>query len=73
MIFAIAVGANVFSDLVIVKEFALAVAFAVLLDATVVRGVLVPAALKLLDHGLVAGPGGLRPLITGTRTRGRRR
>ena len=47
VIFAVAVGANIFSDLVIVKEFALAVAFAVLLDATVVRGVLVPAALKL--------------------------
>lgn len=48
VIFAIAVGANVFSDLVIVKEFALAVAIAVILDATVVRGILVPSILRLL-------------------------
>ncbi len=47
VIFAVAVGANAFSDLVIVKEFAVGVAFAVLLDATIVRGILVPAALKL--------------------------
>jgi uncharacterized membrane protein YdfJ with MMPL/SSD domain len=48
IIFSVAVGANVFSDLVIVKEFAAAVAIAVLLDATVVRGLLVPAVLRLL-------------------------
>ena len=48
VIFAIAVGANAFSDLVLVKEFAVAVAVAVLLDATIVRGILVPAILKLL-------------------------
>ncbi len=48
LIFAVAVGANAFSDLVIVKEFAVAVAIAVLLDATVVRGLLVPAILELL-------------------------
>ena len=48
VIFAVAVGANVFSDLVIVKEFAVAVAVAVLLDATIVRGLLVPAVLRLL-------------------------
>jgi RND superfamily putative drug exporter len=48
VIFAVAVGANAFSDLVIVKEFAVAVAVAVILDATIVRGLLVPAILKLL-------------------------
>jgi uncharacterized membrane protein YdfJ with MMPL/SSD domain len=48
VIFSVAVGAFVFSDLVIVKEFAVAVAVAVLLDATIVRGLLVPAMLKLL-------------------------
>lgn len=47
-IFAVAVGVNAFSDLVIIKEFAVAVAIAVVLDATVIRGVLVPAILKLL-------------------------
>jgi uncharacterized membrane protein YdfJ with MMPL/SSD domain len=50
VIFAIAVGANVFSDLVIVKEFALAVAIAVILDATIVRGVLVPSILRMLGR-----------------------
>ena len=48
MIFSVAVGANVFSGLVIVKEFAVAVAIAVLLDATVVRGLLVPSILRML-------------------------
>jgi RND superfamily putative drug exporter len=48
VIFSVAIGVNVFSGLVIVKEFAVAVAIAVLLDATVVRGLLVPAVLKML-------------------------
>jgi len=48
VIFSVAIGVNVFSGLVIVKEFAVAVAIAVLLDATVVRGLLVPALLRLL-------------------------
>jgi len=46
----IAVGAFVFSDLVIVKEFAVAIAVAVLLDATLVRAVLIPALLGLLGR-----------------------
>ena len=40
---ALAMGALVLSRLVFVKELGLGVAFAVLLDATVVRAVLVPA------------------------------
>jgi uncharacterized membrane protein YdfJ with MMPL/SSD domain len=48
VIFSVAIGVNVFSGLVIVKEFAVAVAVAVLLDATVVRGLLVPTVLRLL-------------------------
>ncbi len=48
VIFSVAIGVNVFSGLVIVKEFAVAVAIAVLLDATVVRGLLVPALLRML-------------------------
>ena len=46
----IAVGAFVFSDLVIVKEFAVAIAVAVLLDATLVRALLIPALLGLLGR-----------------------
>lgn len=47
---AIAVGAFVLSDLVIVKQFAVAIAVAVLLDATVVRGLVIPASLKLMGR-----------------------
>jgi len=41
-------GALVLSRLVFVKEIGLGVAFAVILDATLVRAVLVPAVMKLL-------------------------
>lgn len=50
VLLAVAVGAFVFSDLVIIKEFAVAIAVAVLLDATVIRGLLIPAFLKLLGR-----------------------
>ncbi len=43
-------GALVLSRLVFVKELGLGVAFAVLLDATLVRAVLVPATMKLLGR-----------------------
>jgi len=45
---ALAVGALVLSRLVFVKELGLGVAFAVILDATLVRAVLLPAVMKLL-------------------------
>ena len=45
---AVAMGALVLSRLVFVKELGLGVVFAVLLDATVVRAVLVPASMKIL-------------------------
>jgi uncharacterized membrane protein YdfJ with MMPL/SSD domain len=45
---ALAIGALVLSRLVFVKELGLGVAFAVILDATIVRAVLVPAVMKLL-------------------------
>ncbi len=48
VLLAVAVGAFAFSDLVIIKEFAIAIAIAVLLDATIVRGLLIPAFLRLL-------------------------
>ncbi len=47
---AVAMGALVLSRLVFVKELGLGVAFAVLLDATLVRAVLVPATMKLLGR-----------------------
>jgi uncharacterized membrane protein YdfJ with MMPL/SSD domain len=45
---AVAMGALVLSRLVFVKELGLGVAFAVLIDATLVRAVLVPALMKFL-------------------------
>jgi uncharacterized membrane protein YdfJ with MMPL/SSD domain len=45
---ALAIGALMLSRLVFVKELGLGVAFAVIIDATIVRGVLVPAVMKLL-------------------------
>jgi uncharacterized membrane protein YdfJ with MMPL/SSD domain len=48
LLFAVAMGAFVFSDLVYVKEVAVGTAVAVLVDATVVRAFLFPAILKLL-------------------------
>jgi len=47
---ALAMGALVLSRLVFVKELGLGVAFAVLLDATLVRAILVPATMKLLGR-----------------------
>jgi uncharacterized membrane protein YdfJ with MMPL/SSD domain len=44
----LAIGALMLSELVFVKELGLGVAFAVIIDATLVRGVLVPAVMKLL-------------------------
>jgi RND superfamily putative drug exporter len=48
---ALAIGALMLSQLVFVKELGLGVAFAVIVDATIVRGVLVPAVMKLLGAG----------------------
>jgi len=45
---ALAVGALMLSRLVFVKELGLGVAFAVILDATIVRGLLVPALMRLI-------------------------
>ena len=47
---ALAMGALVLSQLVFVKELGLGVAFAVLLDATVVRAILVPALMDLMGN-----------------------
>jgi RND superfamily putative drug exporter len=48
MLFAVAMGAFAFSELVTVKEVAIGTAVAVLVDATVVRAFLFPAILRLL-------------------------
>jgi RND superfamily putative drug exporter len=57
---ALAMGALVLSRLVFVKELGLGVAFAVLLDATVVRAILVPAVMKLLGSSAWWSPWSVR-------------
>ncbi len=57
---ALAMGALVLSRLVFVKELGLGVAFAVVLDATIVRAILVPALMKLLRHASWLSLGSLR-------------
>ena len=58
---AVAMGALVLSRLVFVKEIGLGVAFAVILDATLVRAVLVPATMKLLGPVAWWSPFSRRP------------
>jgi len=48
VLFAVAMGAFAFSDLIYVKEVAIGAAVAVLVDATIVRAFLLPAVLGLL-------------------------
>ena len=60
LLFAVAMGAFAFSDLVYVKEIALGAAIAVLVDATVVRAFLFPAVLGVLGPRAWWAPGWLR-------------
>jgi uncharacterized membrane protein YdfJ with MMPL/SSD domain len=62
LLFAVAMGAFAFSDLVYVKEVAVGTAVAVLIDATLVRGLLLPAVLKLLGRRAWWAPKWLRPV-----------
>lgn len=57
LMFSVAIGAFVFSDLVIIKEFAVGIAVAVILDATIVRGLIVPSVMRLLGARAWAGSG----------------
>jgi len=56
ILFSIAFGTFVLSDLVFVKELALGASLAVLLDAAVVRAMLFPALLRLADRRAWWGP-----------------
>jgi uncharacterized membrane protein YdfJ with MMPL/SSD domain len=55
-LFAVAMGAFVFSDLVFIKEVAVGTAVAVIVDATLVRALLFPAVLGLLGSRAWWGP-----------------
>jgi uncharacterized membrane protein YdfJ with MMPL/SSD domain len=48
LLFCIAIGAFVTSKIIFIKEFGLGTAFAVLIDATIIRALLVPSLMQLL-------------------------
>lgn len=56
LLFAVAMGAFALSDLVYIKEVAIGTAVAVLVDATIVRALLLPAVLSLLGSRAWWGP-----------------
>jgi uncharacterized membrane protein YdfJ with MMPL/SSD domain len=70
LLFAVAIGAFTTSKLVFIKELGLGTALAVLIDASIVRALLVPSLMRLLGDWNWWAPGPLRRL--GARTSGER-
>jgi uncharacterized membrane protein YdfJ with MMPL/SSD domain len=62
LLFAIAIGAFVTSQVIFIKENGLGTAVAVLLDATIVRALLVPSLMELLGKWNWWAPAPLRRL-----------
>ena len=62
LLFSVAIGAFVTSNLVFIKELGLGIALAVLIDAFVIRGLLVPSLMALLGKWNWWAPGPLRRL-----------
>ena len=62
LLFAVAVGAFATSKLIFIKELGLGTALAVLIDASVIRGLLVPSLMQLLGEWNWWAPGPLRRL-----------
>jgi uncharacterized membrane protein YdfJ with MMPL/SSD domain len=62
LLFAVAIGAFVTSKLVFIKELGLGTALAVLIDASVIRGLLVPSLMELLGRWNWWSPRPLRRL-----------
>jgi RND superfamily putative drug exporter len=62
LLFAVAFGAFLTSQIVITKELGLASAVGVLIDATIVRALLVPALMRLLGRWSWWAPAPLRRL-----------
>jgi RND superfamily putative drug exporter len=65
LLFAVAIGAFATSNLVFIKELGLGTALVVLIDATVVRALLVPSLMVLLGEWNWWAPGPLRRLYAG--------
>ena len=64
VLFAIAIGAFVTSQIIFIKQFGLGTAIAVLIDATIIRALLVPSLMELLGHWNWWAPKPLRRLYS---------
>ena len=76
LLFAIAIGAFATSEIIFIKENGVGTALAVLIDATIIRALLVPSLMELLGHRNWWAPAPLRRLherIRAARRRSRRR
>jgi uncharacterized membrane protein YdfJ with MMPL/SSD domain len=62
LLFAVAIGAFVTSEMIFIKELGLGTALAVLIDATVIRALLVPSLMELLGKWNWWAPRPLRRL-----------
>jgi RND superfamily putative drug exporter len=62
LLFAVAFGAFLSSQIIVTKELGLGTAVAVLIDATIIRALLVPSLMKLLGHWNWWAPAPLRRL-----------
>ena len=62
LLFSIAIGAFVTSEIIFVKELGIGTAIAVLIDATIIRALLVPSLMRLLGHWNWWAPAPLRRL-----------
>jgi len=62
LLFAIALGAFATSQIIFIKELGLGTAFAVLLDATIIRALLVPSLMEMLGRWNWWAPRPLRRL-----------
>jgi uncharacterized membrane protein YdfJ with MMPL/SSD domain len=62
ILFCIAIGAFVTSEMIFIKQLGLGTALAVLIDATIVRALLVPSLMRLLGHWNWWAPRPLRRL-----------
>jgi RND superfamily putative drug exporter len=62
LLFCVAVGAFSTSKIIFIKELGLGMALAVIIDATIVRGVLVPSLMRLLGDWNWWAPAPLRRL-----------
>ena len=67
VLFSIAIGAFATSEIIFVKENGVGTALAVLIDATIIRALLVPSLMELLGHRNWWAPGPLRRLHARTR------